>query len=65
MVAAPAGAASWRWSRGYALPGAPQGIGGLSCPSTRLCVAVGPVGNPDCGKATNDLYWTTNPTAGR
>jgi hypothetical protein len=61
---ATAGAASWKWSKGYALPGKPAGISSISCPSKKLCVAAGAVGNPNT-TGTNDIFWTTNPTGGK
>jgi hypothetical protein len=57
-----ANAASWTWSHSYRIPGAGQGVGGLSCPTAKLCVSAGPVGNPDSGKATDDIFWSTNPS---
>ncbi|MGO9750304.1 MAG: hypothetical protein ACLP8S_24910 [Solirubrobacteraceae bacterium] len=63
-AATAATAARWKWSRVYALPGAPTGIGGISCPSTSLCVAIGHSGNLNTGHATDNVYWTTNPTRG-
>jgi hypothetical protein len=54
MLAAPAGAKAWKWSRPSAIHGMRNAVNGLSCPSTRLCVAVSGV----------DVFWSTTPARG-
>ncbi len=60
-----ASAATWKWSKTYALPGSPHGIEGISCPSASLCVAVGNSGSLAKHNASDNVYWTTNPARGR
>jgi len=54
VLAAPVGAKAWKWSRPSAIHGLRDAVNGLSCPSTRLCVAVSGV----------DVFWSTTPARG-
>jgi hypothetical protein len=54
VLAAPAGAKAWRWSKPSAIHGLRDAVNGLSCPSTKLCVAVSGV----------DVFWSTSPARG-
>ena len=51
----------WKWSKGYKLHGASASavVAGLSCPSTKLCLAtVGDI------HGRGGVFWSTKPTAG-
>jgi hypothetical protein len=65
LSATAAGEATWKWSKAYALPHAPMNISGLSCPTKKLCVTAGEVGNAASNSATQGVFWTTNPRGGR
>jgi hypothetical protein len=62
---AAAGAATWKWSKPAALPHAPMIIGGVSCATAKVCVAIGAVGNPASNSATQGVFSTNNPGAGK
>lgn len=62
--AVPAKAASWKWTKGVKLPDvkASSVVSGLSCPSTKLCVATATISTSGA-HGNNGVWWTTNPLA--
>lgn len=67
LLALPSSAAAapkWKWSKPTPLPHAPENTAGVSCPTTKFCAATGEVGYFGSSKATQGVFWTTNPRGG-